>query len=207
MFYLIGVNHDAQRYDDGVPLSRDQDQLKQCMIEAIDRIQPDIVGIEESIDSLALSISIPCELATNRINPIQCILCDPCKSYRSQHKLFSHREILREIQMSEWNFDIQAADHSAAAMALEFNYCFPLREEFWMGKMADFVNSHVIFVLGDHHIESFSERLRHRGLIPEVVARGIGANQQHANQLLDAKLFQINNQDLFDRLLRWYTSD
>lgn len=73
--------------------------------------------------------------------------------------------------------DLSADEIYAKGQAIEIARYFPIRERFWLDRLADHWNDAVVFICGDGHIESFG-RLLQKTLIPfQIVERGIGLTE------------------------------
>lgn len=66
------------------------------------------------------------------------------------------------------------------ARATEIARYFPIREAFWLKRLASDLNREVIFVCGDAHVESFGRQLEERAVPYRVFERGIGLTDEDA---------------------------
>lgn len=196
MFYLIGVNHNAQRHPPGATLDKDQAELQRRLNEAIDDHNPKLIAVEESVATLLNDESIPQNVAKQR--GIEAMLCEPSNDEKSRCGYLDKPEIRLKLGFC----NCPPALEKTAADAVEIALNFPLREEFWIEKLKEHLQSEVIFVLGENHIDSFSRRLQARGIQSKVLAGGIGVIEAQRGEFEAARRFPIENPELFCAILQ-----
>jgi hypothetical protein len=206
MFYLIGVNHNAQRHPPGATLDTDQAELQRCLEEAIDKYRPRLIAVEESDDTLfdrrsgITYESIPRSVAQrHRIDPM---FCEPSDDEKKRIGYNDKSQIQLELFTSGLLRDCPSGLEGAAAHAVEVAVIFPIREEHWVQKLKEHLHSEVVFVLGEDHIEGFSGRLQARGVQSKVIFRNIGVSDAQKVESKAARRFPIENPDLFCAMLQ-----
>lgn len=202
MFYLIGVNHDAQRHPPGATLDKDQTKLQRRLNEAIDVHHPKLIAVEESEDTLldkggVIDESIPRNAAQRR--GIEAILCEPLNGEKRQIGCTDKSEIRLQLEFLR---NCPPGLEETVAYAVEIALNFPLREDFWIKKLKEHLQSEVVFVLGENHIDSFSRRLRTLGIHSKALVRGIGVTEAQMTECEAAKRFPIENPELFCAILQ-----
>jgi len=101
MFYLIGVNHCAQRHASEDKLKPEHIKLESCLKNAINKYHPELIAVEESEESLKnektglMDISIPQVIAV--CNGIKSLFCDPTQVERNE---IGYRDT-KNIQISQ----------------------------------------------------------------------------------------------------------
>ncbi len=163
MIYLIGADHKhAQRRKCGEPLTECQLYFRSVVESAIQSVNPGLLAEEDHRDYLsrAGADSILLEIATAR-------------QIADRHRLVDPNDAERErIGYRELNGPPYEA---VAYRAHEIMHQFPKREEFWLGKLLDYLNGEVLFVCGWGHIESFTALLARKGVSYSILANKIGA--------------------------------
>jgi hypothetical protein len=211
MFYLVGVNHEAQRHPPGASLNKDQAKLERCLNAAIVDCHPVLIAVEESEETLreerkgvcAIYESIPRNVAKRR--GIEAMLFEPSEAYKLDHGYMSDLRILLELSVAGLLDEIPSNQQRAAAAALGISMFFPFREKFWIEKLKDYLHSNVIAVLGENHVDSFSSRLHALEVPVKVLFRRIGVTNSLLAESEAARNFPIENPDLFSRLLQQFT--
>jgi len=196
MFYLIGVNHNAQRHPCGATLDKDQEELQRRLNEAIDDHHPELIAVEESVDTLLNDESIPRNAAEQ--HGIEAMLCEPSNDEKRRIGYMAKPQI--GFKLSACNCPPSLEKTAADAVEIALN--FPLREEFWLEKLKEHLRSEVIFVLGDDHIDSFSRRLQTLGIQDKVLVRGIGVTEARRAESEAARRFPIESPELFGAILQ-----
>jgi hypothetical protein len=205
MFYLIGVNHNAQSHPPGATLDKHQTELQLCLNESIDACHPKLIAIEESEDTLFVrngvaDESIPRNIA--RQHAIESMLCEPSNDEKVRIGYRHNSDICQEMFVTDLLRNCPPNLEQAAVLAVEIATMFPLRESFWIEKLKDHLQMEVIFVLGENHIDSFSCRLRALGVQSKVLFRGIGVAEARIAEFEAARRFPIENPELFCAMLQ-----
>jgi hypothetical protein len=206
MFYLIGVNHNAQRHPPGATLDKHQTELQLRLNESIDAYRPKLIAVEESEDTLidprngAADESIPRNIAL--LHGIDPMLCEHQDDEKAPIGYKNNLDIKLELAIAGLLCDCPLDLQDAAVLAVEIATMFPLRESFWIDKLKDHLQMEVIFVLGENHIDSFSCRLRTLGVQSKVLFRGIGVAEARIAEFEAARRFPIENPELFCAMLQ-----
>jgi len=206
MFYLIGVNHDAQRHPPGAMLDKHQTELQLRLNESIEACDPKLIAVEESEDTLidprrgVADESIPRNIAL--LHGIDPMLCEPQDDEKAPIGYKSNLDIKQELAIAGLLCDCPLDLQDAAVLAVEIATMFPLRESFWIDKLKDHLQMEVIFVLGENHIDSFSCRLLALGVQSKVLFRGIGVTEARMAEFESARRFPIENPELFCAMLQ-----
>jgi hypothetical protein len=206
MFYLIGVNHDVQRHKSGAMLDNNQAELRQCLEKAISSYHPKVIAVEESEDTLVdRKAGIPYESIPRNValrHGVEPIFCEPLDTDKERIGYWNKLQIHLELFKSDLLRNCPLGMEDAAAHAVEMALIFPVREEFWIDKLKMHLESEVVLVLGEDHIESFIGRLELRRIPYKVLARGIGVTPAQMRELVTAKKFAYENQELFGAMLK-----
>ena len=102
------------------------------------------------------------------------MLCEPSDDWKAQHGCMDSLTLHLELSVSDLLRGIPSNQEKAAIAAVGMALFFPLREKYWLDQFKDYLQSDVIFVLGDNHIDSFSSRLQALGVQVKVLCGGIG---------------------------------
>jgi hypothetical protein len=206
VFYLIGVNHNAQRHAPGMALDADQMEVQHCLELAISTHRPSLIAVEESIDSLlnkktgVADESIPRNVALqHKVNPM---FCEPEDNEKCRIGYKGKSQILLDLFISGQLNDLPSGLHDIAAHAVEIAVMFPKREKCWIEKLKDHLHSEVVLVLGEDHIESFGRRLEALGIGSKVICSGIGVSNAQKIEFEAAKRFPIEHPELFRAMIR-----
>jgi len=207
MFYLIGVNHDVQRHAPGAEFEAHQVELERCLSAAIEKCRPALIAVEESEDTLkdkrkgvcVVYESIPRNFA--RRHAIEPMLCEPSDDWKAQHGCMDSLTLHLELSVSDLLRGIPSNQEKAAIAAVGMALFFPLREKYWLDQFKDYLQSDVIFVLGDNHIDSFSSRLQALGVQVKVLCGGIGVTDTNRVESATARDFPAKYPELFRRML------
>jgi hypothetical protein len=206
MFYLIGVNHNAQRFSPGSKLDGDQTKLEWCLSKAIKDCHPKLIAVEENEDTLVdkrtgvVDESIPRNIAQR--HGIEPILLEPSDHDKTRLGYKCNSEIHAQLFTSGLLRDCPPSLQTAAVDAVEVALVFPLRELFWIEKLKKYLESEVIVVLGENHIDSFSRRLQELGVPSKVLCRGIGVTAAQMCEIEATKRFPADNPNLFEAMIK-----
>lgn len=167
MVYLIGVNHlRVQRRYLGHELSAFHERYKWVVESAIKLYGPELLAEEDNVEFLPTEAdSILLEIADTY--SIGHRFIDPDSAERRKIGYCSQREISE--MCPNW------PSGSGVARAHEIAHHFPKREQFWLRKLRDSLNSEVLFVCGWGHIESFRALLAREGVAYSIIENNIGA--------------------------------
>jgi len=176
VFHLIGVAHRIQSHESGQQLNEDQTRLSQCLTHLVDEVKLVVIGEEQSQEALGKRVSIPQEIAQKA--GIEPIFCDPDSKQRQAMGYRDRQDIGTDLFLGDDGWDLSAVELDAKAGAIEIVRYFPLRERFWLERLAGLKNSEVAFVCGNFHIEGFTALLTKNGISSRVVDRGIGINAE-----------------------------
>jgi hypothetical protein len=86
--------------------------------------------------------------------------------------------IKRDLFMGNDSWNLSSTDLEGKAGAIEMVSYFPMRERFWLERLADHAHSEVAFVCGNAHIEGFITLLNEIGIPSRIADRGIGVNDE-----------------------------
>jgi hypothetical protein len=211
MFYLIGVNHEAQRHLPSAKLDEDQSKLERCLVEAIEQFHPILIAVEESEETLierkkgacVTYESIPRNVAMrHRIQPM---LFEPSEDYKSKHGYLDESMIVLELFTAGLFRYVPSSQQRVAAMALQIAVFFPIREKCWIEMLQNYLELDVVVVLGENHIESFGRRLQALGVPVKVLYRQIGVTDTQLAECSAAQRFPIDNPALFRKMREQFT--
>jgi hypothetical protein len=172
VFHLIGVGHPAQKVRPGDPLNADQNRLSDCVSYLIKEVKPALIAEEQSPEGLGKNISIPQRLAGQA--GIEHRFCDPDSKQRAAMGYRDRQALGWEMFMGDDAWNLSSIDIDAKAGAIEIARYLPMREQFWLDRVADRLESEVAFVCGDVHIEGFAALLKKKGIPSRIVDRAIG---------------------------------
>ncbi len=187
MFYLIGVNHDAQRRAKGAVPTPSQQELECVLCDCIRRYRPEVIAVEESNESLEGRESIPVMVATRA--GVWPVLCDPEQEERTA---LGYRNV-DSIQQGLAFCRVPGGTCRVAAEAIETQWLFPIREDCWIKKLENFLQKDVVFVCGENHIDSLTKELIRKGIRAEVVKRRIGLTADNVNTMAAVAKFRAEN--------------
>ena len=176
MFFLAGCNHkNAQFYCNNTNLDDPQNQarlqFKRFLLECIDRYQPVVVGEENNEDIMRRTNqrSVVTEAASE--SGTRHIYCDPTLDER--YTLLIGEELpFMGPAPSSWMSEIKTIGESYSH---DIAHRWPIREEFWIRTLGEYLNSAVLFVCGDAHRWTFRRRLESRGIQVKIVGKRLGA--------------------------------
>jgi hypothetical protein len=206
MFYLIGVNHNAQRFPPGSNLDGDQTKLERCLSKVIEDFHPKLIAVEENEDTLVdkrtgvVDESIPRNVA-QRFG-IEPMLLEPSDHDKTRLGYKCNSDIHAQLFTSDLLRDCPPSLQTAAVDAVEIAHVFPSRELFWIEKLKKYLESEVIVVLGENHVDSFSRRLKELGVPSKVLCRGIGVTAAKMCEIEAARRFPVENPNLFEAMLK-----
>lgn len=180
MVHLIGVEHRVQYKSPHWIVTQTHrnnwDHYSSIVEQSIREIQPSVVAEElnqeilekhNHAESLLLSIKNSFEMLNGR--NVKHIFAEPCSAqkYQIQYKEdCAVRRIISGIESQDPNDELVWA-HMAA-------HQYPIREQFWIDMIEDHLNSDVLFVCGDAHIDTFPMLLERKDIAYKVIHRGIG---------------------------------
>ena len=173
MIYLIGTEHSAQRKALGTELSACQLAFKWVVQCAIESVRPGAVAEEDHPDFLWKKH--PC---SSLKEPLESILESVAGA---QQPKVEHRFVdANETEREEIGYRPRYGPDMVPSMAHEIMHHFPKREEFWLGKLEDLLNTEtdILFICGWGHIESLRELLTRRKIESSVLTTGIGATPE-----------------------------
>lgn len=176
VLYLIGCDHrNAQNYGKNTTLGdrRNQTQLqfKKFLLDCVLRYRPVVLCEENNEDIMQRTgqQSVVAEVASEL--GIRHIHCDPTLDER--YRLFIGEDLpFLGPAPSSWMSLIKTIGESYSH---DIAHRWPIREEFWVGRLGKHLNSTVLFVCGDAHRWTFRRRLESRGIQVTVVGKRIGA--------------------------------
>ena len=169
MLYIIGLAHRAQTRRYGVEPNDAQKQFSGCLRGTVETVRPAFIAEEFSEEALAeiAELSIAKEIAFE--SSIQHRFCDPNSDERQAIGYRDYVSLFMGLQE-----DLSEEESRRKARAIEICRYFPLREEFWLGRLKEFHGKDGVFICGDGHIESFTHRLDTNHISFAIVERGIG---------------------------------
>jgi hypothetical protein len=179
MLHLLGLNHSAQARLPGIDLTESQKAFAGCLRRTIEEVRPILIAEEDSADALAVrgKVSIGKEIAGKY--GIEHMFCDPTEEQRRALGYRDGQSLELEIFMRD-SKGLSNEEIFCKARAIEIGRYFPMREQFWLQRLNGFLDSGVVFVCGDLHIESFGNMLESKGVPCRVVQRGIGLQPEDA---------------------------
>jgi hypothetical protein len=179
MLHLLGLNHSAQARLPGIDFTESQRAFAGCLRRTIEEVRPILIAEEDSADALAVrgKVSIGKEIAGEY--GIEHMFCDPTEEQRRALGYRDGQSLELEIFMRDGE-GLSNEDIFCKARAIEIGRYFPMRERFWLQRLNGFLDSDVVFVCGDLHIESFGNMLESKGVPYRVVQRGIGLKPEDA---------------------------
>jgi hypothetical protein len=129
MFYLIGVAHRAQQFDDWDNLNQDQVRLVEQIRSCIERFSPIVCAEEHSREALGKSYSVVQRVAEE--HSVEHRFCDPESDWRQKSGYRGRDQIAVEIFMHSWN-PLPPDEITARAGAIEIALYFPsVRDTGW----------------------------------------------------------------------------
>jgi len=179
VIHLIGLAHEAQASPSGAPETEAQELYADVLRRTIAAVRPCLVAEEYSEeaeeDNKRRSIGKPIARASG----IDHRFCDATKVERKQIGYVGTQELHLTISMHDPNWNISNDEAEAKAWAVCIGRYFAIREKFWLEKIRDVTHQHVVFVLGDGHIDSFAKLLADEGVRTKLVERGIGLTAEN----------------------------
>lgn len=174
VFHLIGVAHRIQTQEPGEKLNEGQNRLSECLTHLVDEIKLAVIGEEQSLETMGKHLSIPQQIAQKA--GIEHRFCDPDSKQRQAMGYLDRQAIGLNMFFGDDGWNLSAVELDAKAGAIEIVRYFPMRERVWLERLADHKHSEIGFVLGDAHIEGFTDLLNKSGIPVRVLDRGIGVN-------------------------------
>jgi hypothetical protein len=177
MIHLIGLAHRAQSWKPQSERTEAQEAFEHVLRRAIECWRPVLIAEEDSEEALAdhQTASIAKEIALQE--KIEHRFCDPTQDERRAIGYRDRGSLALDISMSE-SADLSGDEINLKAQAIEIARYFPIREQFWLERIAGFRDGSVIFICGDGHIESFGRLLDCNGVPYRVAHRGIGLSDE-----------------------------
>jgi len=175
MFYLIGVAHRVQKFDDWDTLNEGQSELAEAIRNSVHRCSPRVIAEEHSLEALGKSQSIAKRLANEY--KLEHRFCDPPTEQRKQMGYKGRDQLEFEIFTNSW--DVPPRDVICGrAGAIEMAVYFPMRERYWFQCLSDVLSQDVLFICGQAHIASFSQLLKSEKVDVTVAVERIGVNAE-----------------------------
>ena len=182
MFYLIGVAHRVQSKQKHAADSDGQKEFRDCISRAIEQFTPVLVAEEFSdyaLRKLSEERGIQEESVTKVIAEslkVEHRFCDPDAEDRARMGYIEGTWLALDIAMNNCE-GFSNDEINSRGFAIEAAKYWPLREQFWLGKLGDVLDKNVVFACGDVHIESFRMLLKQNNVDSIVLARHIGVTQ------------------------------
>lgn len=180
MVHLIGVAHEAQASSSGKPETDAQALYAALLEHTIVAVGPRAVAEEYNEEAeqenKARSIGKLIAVALGGEHRF----CDPNKAERQHIGYFGPQELHLHISMHDPNWNISNEEAQAKGWAICIGKYFAIRERFWLDKIRDVVDQDLVFVLGDGHVDSFTQLLDDEGINSQLVQRGIGVTAENA---------------------------
>jgi hypothetical protein len=179
MVHIIGLNHRAQARTIGGEFDEEQKIFRDCLLTAVEQIQPILIAEEDSEEALAVRrrVSIAKSVAVEK--GIEHRFCDPTTAERQAIGYRDGQMLECQLFMADRQ-GLSNDEIFLKARAVEIGKYFPMRERFWLERLGECREADVIFVCGDLHIESFGNILDAENIPYSVVARGIGLTEEDA---------------------------
>ncbi len=108
----------------------------------------------------------------------------------------SKHEIWEELFKSSESWELSNEEMDAKAGAIEMAQYFPIRERFWLEQLANRLDSEVVFVCGDAHIDGFVRLLNARKIPSRIVDRAIGVNDEDKYTVENARKYLDKHPEL-----------
>src|ERR1019366_2930548 len=134
MFYLIGIAHRVQQFDDSDTLNDRQAELAEAIRNGIDRFSPRVIAEEHSLEALGKSHSIAQRLADEY--KLEHRFCDPPMEDRRKMGYKGRDQLEIEIFTQSWDVPPQDVICGRAG-AIEMAVYFPMREWYWFQCLSD----------------------------------------------------------------------
>ena len=175
MFYLIGVAHRVQTFENRDALNEVQAQLAKTIRDCIERFAPRVIAEEHSREALGERHSIAQRLAEE--HKLEHRFCDPESDWRKAVGYKGRDQLEMEIFTHSW--DVPPNDIICGrAGAIEMVQYFSMRERRWLECLADVLADNVVFICGQAHIESLARLLQSHGVDFTVIAERIGVKAE-----------------------------
>ncbi|HKI12818.1 MAG TPA: hypothetical protein VKA02_11935 [Candidatus Acidoferrum sp.] len=184
MFHIIGVAHRAQVIAPGSKLNADQQRLSTWLSELVQEVKPTLIAEEQSLEGLGVNQSIPQQIAEKA--GIVHRFCDPDSKQRAAMGYRNKQDIWEEMFISSESWDLSNDEMDVKAGAIEIARYFSIRERFWLEQLANRLNSEVVFVCGDAHVDGFVKLLNANKIPSRIVDRAIGLNDEDRYTLENA---------------------
>lgn len=175
MIYILGVAHRAQAKRPEVQKTAAQDYFESCLRSTILEVHPAFVGEEDNEKFLADrgEISISKQVADEF--GIEHRFCEPNNNERSAIGSRNYQSIALDLWMAE---NVMNDELELKARAIEIVRYFPIRERFWLQRLAGCRAEVAIFTCGDIHLKSFGVLLQTEGISFKIKKRGIGVSEE-----------------------------
>lgn len=175
MIYILGVAHRAQARKPESQKTAAQDYFESRLRSTIREVRPVFVGEEDNEEFLADRGEISISKHVAREFGIEHRFCEPNNSERSAIGSKNYQAISRDVWMAQ---NLMGDELGLKARAIEIAVYFPIRERFWLQKLAGCHSDVIVFTCGDIHLKSFGALLEREGIPFKVMERGIGVNQE-----------------------------
>lgn len=184
MIYLIGCDHQKQQtYPEKCDLNDEacstQRKFKQFLISAAELYKPELIAEEHNPELLHREKlrSIPLEVASE-----MCIchrFCDPSSEERN------------ELGISESPPAVPPPEAETAfkkgyicAWQEYFGRDWPIRENFWIKKLEDYIHTNMLFICGAGHRETLRRRFEQRKIRVKMI--------KDNNRLVDSGIWNVD---------------
>jgi len=186
MLYLIGVEHGVQSVPVTGAETPNHTEYRVCLEQAIHTYKPVVVGEEYSQDSLSRAEYVnrePQEFFTRKIAEkarVKHLLCDP--DLKTRLAMGYQSPFCWSQLISELSEPVSQSECHLLSRGLEIVKDIPVREQYWVNQLKQFLGKDIIFVCGDSHVESFAELLDSQTIPSTVVKREIGMTPELIKQ-------------------------
>jgi hypothetical protein len=168
VIYLIGCDHDAaQTYIEGSRPDRTHEEFRKLLFKTIRNHEPELIIEELHPDSLkarnrqSIAFQVALEMRTSHR------FCDP---YGEERRLLEISDGPPCIPP-----DPSYDSFRNKAMFKYFRHEWPIREEFWIGKLGEDIHRSILFICGAGHRETLRRRLERRAVEVKVIEKRFGA--------------------------------
>jgi len=145
--------------------------------DTVQSVRPTFIAEEDSVEALTDRQEVSIAKVLAHENGIEHRYCDPTREERQAIGYKDGQSIELEIFM-HGDAGLSNDEIKLQGRAIEIGRYFPIREAFWLERLAGCRNCDAIFICGDGHIESFGKLLQSNDVRYTVVKRGIGLTDE-----------------------------
>jgi hypothetical protein len=93
---------------------------------------------------------------------MQHLYCDPTSEERAHLGIPTQMELVNQVKAELGVSIIMGAENEAHYNRAAAQYS-PVREQFWLGRLAEHRNKRILFICGSDHVETFNALLHKNG--------------------------------------------